>query len=133
MSTRKEGGAPLLTKDQSFDYIKEGHEKEVRELINAAENFFKHADRDHDATLEFNPAQSELLILEACGTYYKLTGEFPPLFRLYQTWFIAHNQKLFNFPDGQKTAIASSASKVTNLSRERFFTMALPAAMKPYA
>jgi hypothetical protein len=127
---KNRGGAPLIAKDQFLDYIKEGHEKEVRDLINAAENFFKHADRDHEATINFNPAQSEFLILEACGTYYKLTGEFPPLFRLYQTWFIAHHQTLFNFPNEQKNAITMSAAEVMKVSREQFFTMVLPVVMK---
>ncbi|MDP1771626.1 MAG: hypothetical protein Q8L15_05025 [Methylobacter sp.] len=130
---KKRGGSPLIAKDGFLDYIKEGHEKEVRDLINAAENFFKHADRDYDSTIDFNPEQSEFLILEACGAYWKLTGEFPPLFRVYQSWFIAHHQALFNFPEEQKRLIALSASAVTTVSREQFFTQALPALMKPYA
>ena len=129
---KNRGGTPLLAKDQFLDYIKQGHEKEVRDLINAAENFFKHADRDHDATLDFNPKQSEFLILEACGTYWKLTGEFPPLFRVYQTWFVAHNERLFNFPDHDRYAITKSAKEVTKLSKEQFFSPALAAAMRPY-
>lgn len=130
---KRRGGPPLFAKDGFLDYIKEGHEREVRELINGAENFFKHADRDHDETLDFNPEQSEFLILEGCGTYWKLTGEFPPLFRIYQTWFVAHHQTLFKLPDEQKSLIAQSASAVSQVSRELFFTQALPSAMKAYA
>jgi len=121
-----EGGKPMLAKDGFMDYIKEGHEKEVWDLINKAENFFKHADRDHKETLEFNPDQSELLILEACEVYYKLSGEFPPLFKLYQGWFIANHQNLFNFPEEQKRMISMSAQDVINLGRGRYFDLVLP-------
>lgn len=130
---KKRGGPTLFAKDGFLDYIKEGHEKEVRGLINGAENFFKHADRDHDSTINFNPEQSEFLILEACGTYWKLTGEFPPLFRIYQIWFIAHHQTLFKLPEEQRPLIAHSAIAVTKVSREQFFIQALPSAMKAYA
>src|SRR5690348_17337317 len=39
-------------------------------FIHAAENFFKHADRDPSETLELNPELTELLLLDACS-YFK--------------------------------------------------------------
>ncbi len=126
---KKRAGKPLFAKERFLEYVKAGHEKEVRDLINTAENFFKHADRDCEATIDFNPRQSEFLLLEACGTYGKLTGEFPPLFRLYQTWFIANNQRLFNFPADLKLAIARGALEIVQLEREEFFTKVLPFVM----
>jgi len=71
---RRRGGEPLFAKELIFDYIKEGHEKEFRNRINAAENFFKHADSDPDGYIDFNPCQSDFLILEACSVYSRLTG-----------------------------------------------------------
>lgn len=123
---RKKGGKKLFAKDGFLDHIKEGHEKEVQELLNKAENFFKHADRDPDSTIEFNPEQSEFLILEASYAYYRLCGEHPPLFQVYQSWFIANHQNLFNLPDEQSRAISMGAREVANLGRERYFDLALP-------
>jgi len=120
------GGEKLLAKEGFLEYIKEGHEQEVWEIINKAENFFKHADRDHDSTIEFNPAQSEFLILEACSVYAKLSGEFPPLFKLYQSWFIANHQHWFNFPEEQRRMISMGAPEVISLGKEAYFNFALP-------
>jgi hypothetical protein len=123
---KKRGGEKLFAKDGFLDYIKEGHEKEVWALINKAENFFKHADRDHDSTIEFNPDQTEYLILEACSIYYKLSGEFPVLFKLYQNWFIANNQNVFKLPEEHKRMISMGSQDVINLGREGYFNLALP-------
>lgn len=129
---KKLGGGKLLVKEEFLDYIKEGHEQEVRELINRAENFFKHADRDHDSKIEFNPAQSEFLILEACSVYARLSGEFPPLFKLYQSWFIANHQDCFKFPDDQRDIISLGSPEVIRLGKEGYFNFALPIMSKLY-
>lgn len=122
----KRGGEPLILKDQFLYRIKEGHEQEVRRKINEAENFFKHAERDHEATLDFNPDQSEMLILEACSVYYKLSGEFPPLFKLYQVWFITNHPNLFNFPEEKQYATSMGRQEIIGLGREGYFNNALP-------
>jgi hypothetical protein len=127
---KKRGGQPLLVKEQFLDYIREGHEKEVMDIINAAENFFKHAGRDHEATLDFNPDQSELLILEACSVYYKLSGEFPPLFKLFQGWYIANHQNLFRFPEEQQRIISLAKQDVLSLGREGYLNTMLPLIMR---
>jgi hypothetical protein len=126
----KIGGERLLAKERILDYTKAGHEKEVLGYVNKAENFFKHADRDHDSTYEFNPDQSEFLIFEACGVYFKITGEVPPLFKLYRIWFIANNQKLFNFSEEEKTTYSLSAPGVIEMGREKFFNTLLPVLSK---
>jgi hypothetical protein len=124
---KKRGGRKMLAKDGFLDYIKEGHEKEVRELLNKAENFFKHADRDSTTSIDFNPEQSEFLIGEACSFYYSLTGEFPPLFKIYQIWFVVNHPNYFNFPDEQKRQISMGAQEVLALGRAGFLAQALPA------
>ena len=45
------------------DYIKDEHRKEWKDLLRKPANFFKHADRDGDAVIEFNPRQSDGFIL----------------------------------------------------------------------
>ena len=127
---KKRGGTALWVKEKFLNYVKEGYEKEVREKINAAENFFKHADRDHEQTLDFNPDQSELLILEACSVYYQLSGEFPPLFRLFQGWYIANHQRMFNFPEEQQRIISEAKQDVLQLGREGYLNMVLPLLMR---
>lgn len=127
---RKRGGDKLYAKEGLLDYVRKGQEKKVWRLINKAENFFKHADHDHNDTIDFDPVQSELFFFEACSAYAKLTGEFPPLFRIYQGWFIANHSNFFNFPQEQQRIISMSASEIVQMGREQYFNMAFPLAMK---
>lgn len=127
------GGEEMFAKDGFLKRIKRGHEKEVRALINAAENFFKHADRDHEEIIDFKPALSEFMILEACSVYSRLSGEWPPLFRLYQLWFIANHPDLFNFPEKESNILNLDGKKVVALGRQEFFRQSLTILERPYA
>lgn len=129
---KNRGGTPLFLKEEFLDYIKEGHEKEVRKLINAAENFFKHADYDHDAIFDFNPGHSEMLIHEACRVFQRLTGEQSFLFKLFQIWFATNNPLLFRLPEEYKRILESIAAEFPYSSREIFFAEALPLVLKPF-
>lgn len=123
---KKMGSSPLLIKELFLKCVREGHEEEVRKKLNEAENFFKHAERDHQAVIDFNPELSEMFVLEACSAYYKLRGEFPPLFKLFQSWFIANHQDLFSFPDEQARVVTMVGEDVIQLGREGYFNKFLP-------
>ena len=127
---KKRGGTPLLAKDVILDYIKEGHEKEVRNKINAAENFFKHADSDHNEVIDFNPEQSEFLILEACSTYFKITGDDPVLFKIYRMWYIANHPKMFKYSADEQSVISRAKQDMIGLGREGYFNLILPELMR---
>lgn len=45
------------------DNIKTEHQREWRDLLRKPANFFKHADRDGDSVIEFNPKQSDGFIM----------------------------------------------------------------------
>jgi hypothetical protein len=69
---------------------------------------------------------SELLMLEGCATYYKLTGEWPPLFKLYQSWYIANNPDHFDFPEEDFRRLNTSAPDIVAMGREGYFKNMLP-------
>jgi hypothetical protein len=69
--------------------------KEYLKLLNEAENFFKHADRDPDATQVFNPDPSNFLLIDACEAYWRLSGERRPLLTVYMTWFRIRHPKYY--------------------------------------
>lgn len=46
-------GETMFIKDDVLDFVKDEYREELRRKFNEAENFFKHADRDHDAVLDF--------------------------------------------------------------------------------
>jgi len=62
--------------------------KEYMMMINEAENFFKHAEKDPAALLKFNPEQTEFLLLDAVEMYMQLTGEMPEDMSIFRGWFL---------------------------------------------
>jgi hypothetical protein len=128
--TAKRGAEPMLIKDQLHNYVKPESKQSVIRKINEAENFFKHADRDHETTLDFNPEASEFLLVEACGQYQKLTGELPPLILIYRTWFMANHPDFFNFPEESRRNLRASGPSIVQMGRALYFSEALPLIMK---
>jgi hypothetical protein len=125
----KRGGAPMMVKDQLKQYVKPEMQKEFHDLLHAAENFFKHADRDHDAVLDFMPKQSELMIYDACSKYYELTGEQPPLFQVYRAWFMVTHRELFSHVPAEWKIKLDSAAQYVHEGRMSHFNTMLPLVM----
>lgn len=88
-----QGGRDLLY-DSAL--IKETHRQDVNKRFKKAYNFFKHADQDPspDATIEFDPAGTELFILFAENGLEQL-GRKPDSIRCaFLTYFCLHNPGL---------------------------------------
>jgi hypothetical protein len=56
-------------KDQLKEKIKPEYKKYWSKKINESETFFKHAENDPDSVHDFNPSETDLLILDACTQY----------------------------------------------------------------
>jgi hypothetical protein len=125
----KRGATPMLVKDLIVNYVRPEYKRTFLGKINEAENFFKHADRDSETTLDFNPDMSEMLIVDASMQYHQLTGELPPLFRIYQTWFLAQYQDVFNFPEELKRTLHTSAALIRGMGRAQYLATMLPLVM----
>ena len=63
--------------------------KTARDALKAAENFFKHADRDPDDIHELKPEWTEVVLLDACRMYRRLTGEANAKLAAYHCWWLA--------------------------------------------
>jgi hypothetical protein len=83
---RQRGGAPMYVKEALLQNIKPELQAEFARKINEAENFFKHADRDSQRLLTFRPAQTDLMIYDACCKYYDLTGDTVVEFGAFKSW-----------------------------------------------
>lgn len=127
---QKRGGNPMLIKERMFEFVKPEYEKRLRDKLNEAENFFKHADRDHDAVLEFHPAATEFLILDACSKYVELSGEFPPLFQIFNGWMMITHEEMFTLPDDHKMKLRDAARTFTATGKTTYFNDMLPMVMK---
>src|SRR5205807_2587334 len=69
-------GIKSIFKDS--DLIRPERKKEVTNLFNEAQNFFKHADRDPDKQLKFYSEATQFYLLDAALLYVQLTGkQFP--------------------------------------------------------
>ena len=74
--------------------IKEEKFKEYISVVNKAENFFKHAKNDAKEMLDFDPGQTEYLMLDAVEMYMQLTNEMPEDMSIFRVWFLAKNPNL---------------------------------------
>lgn len=130
---RKRGG-PKVLKELILDYVTPEYQKEVRDKLNEAKNFIKHAERDPDATLSFKPAQSDLLLLEAGEKYQVLTGELLPEITVFRMWFFLTSGKSFVLPEPfaeqNKKAARLMEGDPALSSRVNFFAAMLPLAYK---
>lgn len=74
------------------------------------QNFFKHADKDHETNISFNPEASDWVFIDAIQIYRKITAKNPPLYQLFDVWFQYHHRHLL-LPEyqGQREAFDSHA------------------------
>jgi hypothetical protein len=127
--SKKRGGPPMFIKDDYIEtYIKTEYHQQVRKKLNEPENFFKHADQDPVGKIEFNPDASELMIWDAVSGYFGITGEWTPLFQVFNGWFIATKENLLKAE--WKAAYAVPAGAARSVGRTKFFEMMLPVAMR---
>jgi len=81
---KKCGGRPMLISDFP---IKNEYRKEFKKIITEAKNYFKHADKDPDSTIEFCPDTNDHFLFDACEKYMELTSEKVAFFIIYKAWY----------------------------------------------
>ena len=123
------GGQPMI-KDWVFEMIKPEHISEFRQTLGSAQNFFKHADRDPDATLEFVPQQTEFLLLDAAWTLHRLIPERVPVVAIFELWGFLTFGSTFVTYAGQDKTDGATRLRLASLSRQEFFEEMLPVAYR---
>lgn len=78
--------SPTMIKDHFVDSFSSKRRSKIGAWINSFENFFKHADRDPDGTIEFNSVVTEVLLIDAWNQYEKLLGALPPAGKAFRVW-----------------------------------------------
>jgi len=80
-------------------YVRAEKRTEFHRIINKAQNFFKHANRDPDESLQFDPASTKFLLLDAIEMLHRLSEVRPPELEIFRAWFVAaHPHFLFDGP-----------------------------------
>lgn len=128
--TAQRTGPRMLVKDTLTQMLRPEAQELFRRKLNEAENFFKHADRDHDSTFEFFPGLTELFLLDACDQYYRLTGEATPSFKLFRGWFAANHPEFFDLSRQGGAHCEKSAEQIVAMGRATFFATFIPREMR---
>jgi hypothetical protein len=121
-----QGGKPTL-KQSWKDDLKPEAVKSFYERLNHAKNFFKHAGKDERQTVLFAPFESDIVLLDACWTYRRITGERQPILGVFELWAaITWGAEFISYP-GLDVSVPP-ASTWAALSRQEYLRQALPVA-----
>jgi hypothetical protein len=106
------------------DYIKDEYRREFNAMLKEAANFFKHADRDGDSIIEFNPRLSEhFMMYSIVGV--QLCGERTNTVEAaWMMWNYLHKPHLLTEEGRRSLADSVPIDSINNaraLSREEFF------------
>jgi hypothetical protein len=84
--SKRDGGEFPFIKSGFIASLKESERSKVWAFLTAPENFFKHADRDPDDILEFDPELTEMLLLDACSYFKARPSHRPRHFNAIKLW-----------------------------------------------
>lgn len=96
--------------------LSKSEQKEINTQLNEARNFFKHADKDPESAINFNPASNQLSLLEVSLLHMEIKGSVDPEVLVYSSWFLSHFSELFPFECEFKTKIEQSGLLHAKLS-----------------
>lgn len=85
-------GKSALAFDTSL--YRPGYAGEVKKALHKHYNFFKHADRDTDARIEFPVGITEMFLLMAIEGWRDLMGKREPSHFAYWSWHLIHNPEI---------------------------------------
>ncbi len=89
----KESGI-ISTRAYIKRYVKKDKQSYVLRKFSQAYNFFKHADKDSNELLKFNPESSEFIIWDSVNLYQSLTSEITGLMMAFRLWFFTKHSDL---------------------------------------
>jgi hypothetical protein len=124
---RASNGTPMI-KDWLPDMVEPDLEGEFRRFLNMAQNFFKHADKDPHAVLDFLPAHTDVLMLDACWAYRRIAGERLPILATFETWAGMTFARAFVTYPGTEKMDPAFLRRMASLPRAEFFAQMLPVA-----
>src|SRR6266852_3470274 len=94
-------GSPMLSDLESSGAIRPDKLELARRVFRGAQNFFKHADKDPEGVLDFNPEATAFYLHDAVEKYRELSKENPPIVRVFALWFRVQWTEVFHFPNGE--------------------------------
>lgn len=102
-------------------YVKDEYQKEYLAIVNKAQNFFKHSDKDPKGILEFSPNSTIFLLLSAVKLYRDLTEEKPNNMIVYTHWCVLMYPNLLK--DEHKKEYEYHKSQLNPKNRSKFLDL----------
>lgn len=105
--------------------VRPEYRKKVAKALVKAENFLKHADKDPQQVLDFNPEATEILLLDAVITYEIFTGKVVPLLSTFKLWMFLNRPEFMEkeVMDKVLKQNPSIAADTTLFSKQEFFKL----------
>ena len=104
--------------DPSF--LPKGKEQEYKNMLRKAETFFKHAKDDPHNSIRFNPKFTEVYLLDAADSFFRLTGSNTLLMTAFWLRVFLFNPKILT-RDLVPMVPEADRIKLKKLSRKEFF------------
>lgn len=108
--------------------VKPEARKQLRKAFANAENFFKHADADPEATLTFTPEATRFYLLDAADRYRELAGEQPSAFRVFIIYHALTHPEIFKPEFVDRLRQNRMIESLANMPKFDFFALATQAA-----
>lgn len=109
---------------------------DVVAAIRRYQNFLKHADRDPDDILDFDPSATEYLLLECALLYVEHVNSSPgltPGINAFQSWFMVHHPELMKrLPELEALADLAKRMGIDKLPRPEFYRQSLESHQRSY-
>lgn len=77
--------------------IPDERKKDFYKALSKAKNFFKHADKDKDEILDFDPATNHLSLLEGAALHTQIKKGVIPEVLVFELWFFSEYPGFFKF------------------------------------
>lgn len=119
------GGSPMNLQGQLEKSFPTDVAKKLASHMRKPQNFFKHANRDARATIEFTPEQSKYVMLDACTKFPELAGYCTPPITAFYFWFVITHDLPYQVTKGQEQAFEDLKTAFSNSPRSEFFSLAL--------
>ncbi len=119
---------PITSTEELFEqYVKDEYLQSVRKKHRTPQNFFKHADKDPDAILNFDSSVIELELFFAINGYQSITGDVTALMMLMRTWIYQSMPGMFKHErEARLFAMASMSIRAFGWRKSEFFDQLLP-------
>jgi hypothetical protein len=101
---------PKSLKKLIEERVNKTQHKEFFKHISKAGNFFKHADKEPRAVLEYVPEQYELFVLFAIYQYEALTNELTLPMGIFKIWYLKNRPGLVEFNEQEKSQLLKETS-----------------------